>query len=261
MKKFVAILLAATMISSCHTVDGITKKRFTPAPLSTLQDRACYLLPGDPLCKVNASNNNSAKSTEDQIAARFEELHPLNEAVGSAIRKDYAEQLIQESDVICDQYMRRLKGRDAILTYALGVVGLAFTTAGGIATPVSSAHILTGVGGVSNGTNTQVETAVLDSNHFDLISIANFQGRNKERTTLQSNITAGQYDKDSLITIRNTISAYNAKCGIDYAVTYIAQTVTPSPPPKPPPSPTNDMSNGTSNMVDETSDTTTPAKP
>jgi hypothetical protein len=260
MKKFVAILLAATMISSCHTVDGITKKRFTPAPLSTLQDRACYLLPGDPLCKVNASGNNSAKSTEDQIAARFEQLHPLGEAAGSAIRKDYAEQLLQESDVICDQYMRRLKGRDAILTYALGVVGLAFTTAGGIATPVSSAHILTGVGGVSNGANTQVETAVLDSNHFDLISIANFQGRTKERTTLQG----VNYADESLITIRNTISAYNAKCGIDYAVTYIAQTVTPpqtSPPPKLPPSPTHEMSNGTSNMVDETSDTTTPAKP
>jgi len=171
-------LVGALAVAGCATSD-LSRSRGKFGQALALSDQARAVLqspneslpPNAPIDAVMIYQAQRASASDD--AAREK-----------AVAEATARALIMKSDLLCDQYMASMLKQARTAKSTLSLSGLALSTAGGVATPASSANLLSSLSSFAKGADAGVSAIFFADQTPEVVYKAMMVRRTEVRTRL-----------------------------------------------------------------------------
>ena len=130
-------------------------------------------------------------------------------------KKALATLLINESDKSCYEYLTTLTTVERTTRSLFGASSEILSAAGALVSPRSTANILSGISGATQGIEGELSNSVLGGQDGDILVQAVKKGRGRQRQKLrESFITSGQtFDFNHFLI---EFPTYHSSCGINY---------------------------------------------
>lgn len=224
MHKLILCAALLASLSACNTMTGINSA-YAPAV------RVPALVPGD----MDSKDYKELTATMESIVGK--KSPPDNTVPGlirgadDSDRDQIAGMMLSRSNAICNRYLAEITTSQRTWRTTFSVLGLAFGTAGSVATPERSKGLLSALAGGMSGMSGKLDEGLLSNQAGHLIRGANIQQRKILQDALITDLSkGGRYENVSLPYALALIEDYHSRCSIDDGLTFLNKEVAQAAP-------------------------------
>tara|TARA_R110000851_G_scaffold110286_1_gene232993 strand:+ start:919 stop:1569 length:651 start_codon:yes stop_codon:yes gene_type:complete len=216
------------MLSACGTIQGIQS---TYAPVVRVPE----LVPKD-LSKPDAKAfkmelveglglDEDAYGDVKTLSGLLAEADP---AIVTMNREIVIGSLLAKSDATCNEYLADITRGQRTWRSTFSILGLAFGTAGGVATPEGSSKLLSALSGGMSGLSGKLDEGLLSNQAGHLIRASNIALREELRLEIVRSMSpGGEYENAPLPLMLSVVQSYHSRCSIDDGLTRLNEGVAP----------------------------------
>jgi len=179
--------------------------------------------------KIFNSKEESLKSSDFGFEGNFESIETLIFSMAAASDKPVFSKrngttekqkalgalMIKASDDVCYAYLTDISTYEKGTKSVLGSAAILLSGAAGLATPVRSANLLSGISAATQGIEEELGSTILGGLEADILVQAVRKGRGRQRKALSDILNSNKADAGFNMFIAE-FSTYHDSCGISY---------------------------------------------